>query len=305
MADGSPARPEVSVVVTVVTGREAVAKTVASLLAGDRRDWLEVLVPLEADHPSRPRLAASHPAAVMPVVDVPPGASDHERFDRRRTTGVLASQGGVVAIVEDHGTPAADWPDRVREAHRRLPHAVIGGVVTNGVPRALNDALWLCDFGRYAPPQDEGARPWLTDVNVSYKRADLFAVRHAWDPRYHEPLVHDALRARGATLWLDPAMVVREERPPMPVGAALKERFEWGRLYGELRTRGSGPAARLARGAASTVVMPLLVWRIVVRRRGRIGWTRLLAATPWISVLLLWWCFGEAAGTIAPRRSPP
>jgi hypothetical protein len=293
---------DLSVVVTVVSGGETVRRTVRRLLGETPRPWLEVLVPLEEGHPERDALVAELRGAAFPRVAVSEGASLHERYDRRRTAGILASRAPIVGIVEDHGTPAPDWPERVVAAHRALPHAAIGGVVGNGIATPLNDALWLCDFGRYAPPQDPGARPTLTDVNVSYKRDPLFAVRPAWDPRYHEPLVHDALRERGETLWLDPAIAVEEERPGMSLGAALRERYEWGRLFGTLRGRRLPPWKRVLYGAASTVLMPLLAWRIWIRRRGRIGWGRLLAATPWIKVLLFSWCLGEAAVRLATVR---
>jgi hypothetical protein len=242
----------------------------------------------------------------FPRVELPSGARtpEHERYDRRRSAGIRESRGAIVAIVEDHGTPAPDWPERVRDAHARVPHAVIGGVVANGVAEAFQDGVWLCDFARYAPPQDEGPRDALTDVNVSYRREALLAVRAAWDPRYHEPLVHAALRSRGATLWLDPAIVVTQERPRLSLARALAERFTWGRLFGTLRARVLRGPMVLLYGAASLVLAPLLFARIWRARRGRIPAGRFLRATPWLAVLLPAWCFGEALGTLTGGYNP-
>jgi hypothetical protein len=303
--DPLPTDPALTVVVTVVSGGESARKTIARLTA-EGRDWLEVLVPLEAGHPDRGALAAEHPKARFPDVDLPAGAAtpEHERYDRRRSAGLRESRGAVVAIVEDHGTPAPDWPERVRAAHARLPHAAIGGVVANGVARAFQDSAWLCDFGRYAPPQAEGPRATLTDVNVSYKREPLLAVRASWEPRFHEPVVHGALRARSDTLWLDPSLVVAQERPPLGFGAALAERFSWGRLFGALRASSIGPPLRLLYAIASLFIAPVLWWRIARQSRGRIPAGRLLRATPWLVVMLVSWCFGESLGTLSGGYNP-
>jgi hypothetical protein len=290
--------------VTVVSGGESLRRTLGRLLSGGR-DWLEVLVPLEAGHPDRAALAAEFPAARFPEVALPASpVSEHERYDRRRTAGIVGSRGAIVAILEDHGTPAPDWPERVRDAHAALPHAVVGGVVGNGIAAAFNDALWLCDFGRYAPPQPAGPRSTLTDVNVSYRRDALFAVRESWDPRYHEPLVHQALRARGGTLWLDPAIAIAQERPRLSLGAALRERFEWGRLFGTLRARALRGPIRLLYAVTSLFLAPLLLWRILRLSPGRIPAGRMCAAVPWVVALLCAWCVGEALGTFTGSYNP-
>jgi hypothetical protein len=297
--------PAVSAVVTVVSGGESALRTLRAL-ARPGGDWLEVIVPLEASHPDRARLVAENPGASFPEVELPGGAATpaHERYDRRRTAGIRASRGAVIALVEDHGTPAADWPESVRAAHARLPHAVIGGVVANGVAAAFQDAAWLCDFARYAPPQSEGARAALTDVNVSYKRGPLLDARESWEPRFHEPLVHAALRARGAVLWLDPSLVVTQERPRLGLRGALAERFQWGRLFGRLRASTIGAPLRLLYSIASLFIAPVLWFRLARARRGRLPLGRLLAATPHLALMLAAWGFGEALGTFTGGYNP-
>lgn len=262
-------------------------------------------MPLEDGHPDRQAVAAEFPEAVVPDVPLPAGLVDeHDRYDRRRSAGIAASAGSIVAIIEDRGTPAPDWATRVVEAHARRPGAVIGGVVSNGVDLAWNDAVWLCDFGRYAPPQDEGPRATLTDVNVSYPRDLLLAVQDAWTPRYHEPVVHEALARSGAPLWLDPNAMVIQERPPIGAFAALGERLAWGRLFGRLRARSLRLPARLAYGVGSLLLPPVLFARAVRNARGRLPAWRLLRATPWLVLLLVTWCLGEAAGTASGNYNP-
>jgi hypothetical protein len=136
-------------------------------------------------------------------------------------------------------------------------------------------------------------------VNVSYKRGPLLQVRSSWEPRFHEPIVHGALRARGEVLWLEPALAVTQERPPLGLGAALAERFAWGRLFGALRASSIGPPLRLLYAIASLFIAPVLGWRIARLSRGRLPGGRLLRATPWLAAMLVAWGFGESLGTLA------
>ncbi|HYC77553.1 MAG TPA: hypothetical protein VEI02_07990 [Planctomycetota bacterium] len=305
-----PERPELSVVVTVVSGVDSVRRTLAALRPGDRTpDGVEILVPIERDRGATAVLAVEYDdVAFVDLGDLPldtkaPGhLQEHERIDRRRAAGLSVARGDVIAIVEDHGTPAPGFCDAVRAAHRRLPHAAIGGVVANGIPTPINDALWLCDFGRYAPPQDEGPRETLTDVCVSYKREALLRIHDVWIDRYHEPVVHDALRARGETLWLDPKIEVVQTRPPRPWSDRIAERFAWGRLYGDLLGRRLSPFARPFRALVSAFVAPLLLLRLTRLAAGRLPARRLGPALLRATTLLHAWSLGEALGVLFAAR---
>ena len=162
-------------------------------------------------------------------------------------------------------------------------------------------ALWFCDFGRHPPPLPEGTAATLSDTNVAYPAQALAQVAPTWAIVYREPAVHAALLATGLRLYTAPDALVHQARPPIALGAALRERFVWGRSYGGTRP-GLTRVARLARAAAAPVLPALLTWRVMataVRRGGHLG--RALGCAPYIVLLQGAWATGEALGYLTNR----
>jgi predicted dehydrogenase len=218
-----------------------------------------------------------------------------------RAVGARMSTGDVVAFLEGHCRPAPDWCQRIMTAHRS-PHAAVGGPIEKGLPddghndSALNWSVYLADYSRYMLPLPEGATHALSDCNVSYKRAALDTTRDHWSTEFHENVVNSALRSSGETLWFDPGMTVFEQRQ-LSVGAALRDRFSFGRLFGSTRVPGVALPKRLVWSAAALLMPPLLVARVVatLRRRGRHS-DQLLRALPSLTMISAAWMAGEAVG---------
>lgn len=233
-----------------------------------------------------------------------------------RTAGASLSTGDVVAFLEGHCRPAPDWCARIMSAHA-APHAAIGGPIEKGLPEggndtALNWSVYMADYSRYMLPLPEGTTHALSDCNVSYKRSALEATRKQWSTEFHENVINGALSAAGATLWFDPAMTVFEQRQ-LSVGAALKDRFSFGRLFGSTRVPGVSVPRRMAMSAAALLMPPLLVARVVgnLRRRGRHK-DQLLRCLPALTMISAAWMAGEAVGyftgtagkTLKPATNP-
>jgi hypothetical protein len=186
-----------SVVVTIVDGAPALTDCLEALARQELAPPVEVIVPYDDSVSGigevRDRFGS---VRFLPMGRIetsrPPEspAGQHELYDRRRSAGLLAATGEVVCILEDRGVPDPDWAAEVARLHEDLPHAVIGGAVECGVDAALNWAVYFCDFGRYQLPLEAGRRPYVTDVNISYKRKALESVRELWRDRYHETTVH-------------------------------------------------------------------------------------------------------------------
>lgn len=311
------ARPELSVVVTIVEGEPALSRCLEALAAQRDAPALEVLVPYDSTVPDVATLAARFPQ--FRFIDlgrlVGPGRRvdpflEHELFDRRRAAGLAAAQSGLLAMLEDRGAPRADWAREMIEAHAVRKVAAVGGGVVNQAPGALRRALFLCDYGRHAPPFPEGPAAYLTDINICYRREALESVRDLWRDRYQETEVNWALLERGETLWLSAGPVVLHERGPAPLGRILGERVQWGRVFGVQRGL-RWPRPRTAAWAAAAVALPAI---LLVRQ------TRLLLskgasageALPTIGALLTVlpaWSLGEAIGyleaALGPRRPTP
>ena len=138
------------------------------------------------------QLSATTPDSIDP-------AGQHELFDRRRSTGLRAATGEIVAMLEDRGVPRRDWASRIVDAHGQRD-AVIGGAVENGIDSWLNWAVYFCDFVRYQLPFDAETAKYVTDVNVSYSKSVLQATRHLWA----EPVPRDDAALGAGEGWHQP-----------------------------------------------------------------------------------------------------
>ena len=296
-------------VVTIVDGGATLDRCLGALNEQVGGPELEVIVPwddsvqgiaeLERRFPRFRFLALGRLDTLRPK---PTPAGQHELFDRRRAAGLAIAGGELIAILEDRGVPRSDWAARVSELHAGLSHAVIGGAIQNGRDRPLNWAVYFCDFGRYQLPFEAGPRPYVSDVNICYKRRALEKTRELWASRYHETTVHWALQRDGEVLWLDPSFAVDQMRDGVTLGGVLSERIGWGRLVrlhaseGDQlvtphRSRGSLPGAPFRPAAAPPAdAIPEAGERLAVRR-GQSGGFSLLAA----------WSFGELIGYITRR----
>jgi hypothetical protein len=293
-----------SVVVTIVDGGASLERCLTALAAQVDPPPLDILVPYDDTIAGIAPLAARFPdVRFLPMGRVPTRNSatgpsgQHELFDRRRSVGLAAATGELVAILEDRGAPRPDWARTMQRLHAELPHAVIGGAVDNALDRTLNWALFFCDFARYQPPFAAGPRDYVTDVNVCYKRRALDATCDLWAERYHETTVHWALQRAGEKLYLSPELVVDERREALRLGTLLRERLSWGRLFAYTRAREQPLGTRLAY-AALAPLLPLLLFarqlRLQAARRGTPG--RFLRAAPAILALLAAWSAGELLG---------
>jgi len=308
--------PELSVVVTVTTGGQHVERCLEALLAqvapiapiaepdDPQADGpaVEILVPVDASVAGVAGWAARFPTVRFPEVpgEAPraedPGSA-HLAYDRRRATGLAAARAPILALTEDHARPAPDWCRRILAAHRRLPHAAIGGAIDNASPQTLTWAVYFSDFGRYQSPLPEGPADYVSDVNVSYKRAALLEVAETWRGTYHETAVHGALKARGGILWRAPEIIVQQARGKLALGPVLRERFAWGRLYAGKRAHEVPAAKRWLLALGAPLLPPLLLARQLrnTLARGRnVG--PFLRALPALVLLVCCWSAGEAVG---------
>jgi len=290
--------PDLSVVVVTLGSAASLFAALDALAASDVE--MEVLVPATARVARLLETRSSLPARVRVVTldDV-----DEDAW-RMRARGVAASRAAIVATIEDHALPAADWARRIVEAHASLPHAAIGGVVEKATPDSGSGwAMYFQDYGRYIPPQPAGARQYLSACNVSYKRAALEPVAAEWRVAMHETTVHFALLARGATLWLDPTIVVRQRRP-LSVEEGMEELRHHGRLFGEDRADQLSAAGRAVRVAATPLV-PVVHLARAARHALRsprlaVGFAR---ALPSLVAFAVAWATGEATGLARGRRA--
>ena len=125
--------------------------------------------------------------------------------------------------------------------------------------------------------------------------------RHLWKDRYHEPIVHWHLIGLGEDLWLSNEVVVEHHRPPATLSELLPERFDWGRLFGEIRIRNAPLSRRLMLIAAGPIIPPVLWFRHYKIQKSKGRGARYLKALPYVMLLSTAWTAGEVWGYITKR----
>jgi len=266
---------------------------------------LEVIVPHHPEVDGIEELSARFPEVIFLSV---PSASiagrkggGREHHDVLRSHGLKIATGEIITLLEDYARPAPDWASNIVAAHRG-PWAAVGGAIVNGIHRPLNWAVYFCDFGKYQNPLPPGPTTVASDINTSYKRSALEAVRPLWDEAFREIVVNGALIERGEELVLDPDIVVHHHRSGLELIEALKERFIWGRSYALTRTAVIGDATRYLYAALSPALPVILLARMArtARTRGR-HFADFVRAVPHLVPLLISWSMGEMLGYLAPR----
>ena len=300
---------KLSVVVTVVDSSDSLDRCLAALGSQEGAQDVEVLVPFDDSVPEVPQIVARHRGMrALPLGRIRTGrpieshAGQHELFDRRRSAGLGAATGELVAILEDRCAPRADWARTAVRLHGQLPHAVIGGAIEHVPTTPLAWAVYLCDFGRYQLPFASGPAAWVSDVNVTYKRRALERTAELWRERYHENRVHAALLAAGETLYLSDELIVDHRRHVPDAGRVLSERFHWGRLFGSTRARDSSPVQRVVYVALGGALPMVLLARLARHaRRSGVPFSSFARAAPRVTGLLSAWVAGEIVGYVTRR----
>lgn len=307
-------RPLLSVVTIIASdtldGRATVAHLdgcLASLAAQVDPPTMEIIVPYHARTEGidamRARYAGVRFLLADGLVTWTDGGASHEVHHELRARGLAAARGEILGLTEDMARMRPDWAARMAAAHR-APFAAIGGAIENGIDRPLNWAVYFCDFGSYQNPVRAGASRFASDVNITYKRAALEAVRPVWREIFQMAAVHWALVKSGETLALTPEAVVVEHREGLRLGTALRERVIWGRSYAGARVGFVGAARRGALAALSPALPPLLLARMaadLLRKRRSVA--PFLRALPYTIVLLAAWAVGELIGYVTGRAT--
>jgi hypothetical protein len=197
--------------------------------------------------------------------------NSREHHDELRARGLAVAQGALVALIEDCGIAAKDWAARMVEAHEQ-PMGGAGGAMENGIDMPLNWAVYYCDFLRYQLPLAAGDAWTISDANCCYKAI------------------------------LAPAAVVSQHRLGLTLGAALKERYVWGRSYAASRSKLATTGKRLFWGAFSPALPVLMLTRMTMMAwNKRRTWGAFVRAFPLTAMLIVTWSLGEFMGYITGR----
>jgi hypothetical protein len=290
-------KPELSVVVVVLTGgKHYLSRCLRSLT--EQRDAVSTEIIVPCDESVRHLVSLSDE---FPQVQFLQLKGVRFTYAELRAIGVRKSIGRIVTITEDHCTPSPDWCAQILRAHE-APHSAVGGSVEKRVPDTpLNWAFYLADYLRYMNPIPAGPAHNLTDCNVSYKRAALARIGSEWETEFHEPTVHEALRTNGDSLWLEPKIVVHQQRD-LSLRTAIRDRYAFGRLFASTRFVDLSLSRRLFYSLLAMSLPIVLVGRVaghILRKRRHVG--EFVRALPHLILISTVWAAGESLGYLTGR----
>jgi len=287
--DTTSEAPGLSVVVVMLGGRGYLPRCLDALQQQVGVARPEIIVPCDGSVGDLAPLRRRYPEVQFLLVE------GRRTYAELRAIGFHRARGTIIALTEDHCSPDPDWCQQILKLHE-APHAAVGGAVDKGPDGIVNWAVYLCDFSRYMNPVVEGPSAYLTDCNVSYKRGALEPLAPLWVTEFHETTINWTLAGQGQSLWLSPRVIVRQQRG-LTLGAALTERYRFGRLFARTRVAAT-PWIRQPLYAAGALVLPfVLIARVarnvVAKRRAR---NRFVLALPAILLLNTVWALGELVG---------
>lgn len=240
---------------------------------------------------------------VLPDVDTDDGPDAADPSGTRSlapelwTRGLQRVNGTIVALTTTSVVPQPGWAAALVEAHGSEVAAVGGAIEPPLGNRTADWAVYFCRYSRYMLPFADGGDVELPGDNVAYRREVLASYTSLFSDGFWEPRVHEAMRADGRTLLLDPRPVVRQATG-MRVGSFSKQRFLHGRAHGSTRAANYPWHLRILR-SASEVLVPFLmtarVLRILLARRRHLA--RVAGSLPLLFWFFTCWAAGELVGT--------
>jgi hypothetical protein len=295
-----PARgPALSSIVVTPDDYDTIATTVRHLSAQSIAAQLELVIvaPRTARIRVPPHVQASfHGVRIVEIGEV-------RSLADAKAIAVSVATAPIVAFNEDHSFPEPTWAEALLGAHRRGYSGVAPQMKNANPATALSCAAMFLHFGGTVEPSSgfEADYPAATH-NMSYTRVALSECGDRLaDLMVAEMFLHEALRARGHQLWVEPSAATRHVNISQ-LGAALRHAWIGGRVYGGLRAAfGAWPLGRRIVYAGGSPLIPLLRLRRLVplMRRTAAGRSALPRALPAIILILIVHAIGEAAGYLA------
>lgn len=288
-------KPLLSIIIANANGQPEIAVCLAALEKQRANGAVEVIVVEQAGSETAPALHRQFTWVRSVLVDQ--GNSIPEML----VSGLACSQGGIVAILEDHEVILPGWCEAVLAAHRAYPEAAaIAGPIDNGCDgRIIDWATFFCEYCRFMPPVQAGATESIPGNNVAYKRWALEGslpedlARGFW-----ENTLHPDLLLRGCQFRMEPGLRVSHQKR-IGFFEYLGQRYHYSRSYAGSLTHDRSLLFRIAYSVACTVLPAILLKRILscgfTKHRFR---KELVLSIPLLIGFTTIWAFGEMVGSL-------
>lgn len=223
------------------------------------------------------------------------GSGRRESVPELRKRGVLAANGDVVAILEEHCTAPTGWLKTAKNGLEPGVAAIGGPILDDDYARLRDWCVYFSEYNNYLPPWPEGERFVLNGANIAYDRRTLLAEAERLDKGYWEVVLHPELAKRGRFKAL-PGMGAKHTGP-FDFGYYLGQRYLLSRVWGGTqRSRVS-----IAKRIVYLVIAPILPFALflrtalrVLKSGRRIG--KFAASAPLLIIALFVYVWGEWLG---------
>lgn len=303
--------PDISVIVIIIDGTDALGNCLDALSRQTGDMTLEVIVPHDQISGDAATLAATFPKVRfldLGTVKGAPLSEDPMGFYNactiRRAAGIKAARGRLIGMLTDRGIPAPDWAENALQLQRQHSAAAVGGCTDNGIDTIWHWAVHFYDFARYMPPQPTTMTAHLSVTNVCYEASALAGLGDLAKHRFRELAVHEALAASGQKMILSDGILTTEYRPKIPTRDLAMEWFTWGRKYSGFRVSEIPTRLRLARILATPIV-PFVLWfrQLGIQREKKVHMDRFWRASPLLFLIVTMWALGELTGyCLGPKK---
>ena len=227
--------PALSVVIVAPQRFESIRKTIRKLRMQTIKDRLEIIVVVPSA--GEVGVVESDLSGFFGYKIVGVGAI--RSVDRAAAQSIRSATAPVVALIEDHAFPDADWAELLVAAHQGS-WAAVGPSIENANPASMMSwANLLMAYGQWGgtAAADGTAIDDLPTHNVSYKRALLLEFGTDLENMIgRESSLHRNLRANGHKFFIEPKAKVYHLNPSR-LFSTIALRFQAGRLFGATRAR--------------------------------------------------------------------
>ena len=299
MTDLPDTAPALSVVLVTPGGPEAIRGTVRAMASQTVAERIELIL-VAPDESARdalaPLLAGFQSVRILPVGPI-------DNVDHAVGRALPHATAPIIASVEDHAFPDADWAETMLAAYATTDAVSVGSAMLNANPHAgLSWSNMLLAYGQWSEATPEGPIGWVSHHNGTFRRSALeaFDADEYWAWFTREGVIMQKLAAAGGTFHFAPMARVRHINPST-LGATARLRIDAGRLYAANRTRdeGWGLPKRLAYALLSPAIPALRYLRLRRDLFGRRPEVTERRHGPALVVGLLFDAAGQALGFLA------
>lgn len=223
-----------------------------------------------------------------------------------RNLGAQHARGSLLAFTDPDIYPRPDWLERLTLAHEKFG-GVIAGAIECHDGGLLDRGVHLAKFDSWLPAGLPRSTAIAASGNMLCSRALFEGMgRFPGEHMLGDTLFSWNLTRRAVPITFEPRAVVEHDHRST-FGALMRERFERGREFGELRSRWEGWSAGRNALHLGLTLLPLRLPKHLIRtaaNAARAGYgATLVAGFPVIFAGAVAWLAGEAGAYIRAAAS--